>query len=125
MPQKRADRQGEHRTAFEKNRKIILATQNVCGICGLEIDPAFKSPHPLSATVDHIIPVAKGGHPSALENLQAAHRCCNRAKSDKLMIEANKKEIQKEKNDLITALPLHTDWSAYRAAEKEKSSAAK
>ena len=82
---KRPDRIGEHRTAFERNRKIILSTQNVCGICGKEIDPSFKYPHPLSATVDHIVPVAKGGHPSALSNLQAAHRWCNMWKKDKLM----------------------------------------
>ena len=34
--------------------------------------------------VDHIIPVAKGGHPSDLSNLQLAHFPCNRQKSDKI-----------------------------------------
>lgn len=116
----RPDRIGEHRTAFEKNRKIILATQKTCGICGLEIDPQYKSPHPLSATVDHIIPVAKGGHPSDLSNLQAAHRYCNQAKKDKLLTERmrtgeeNDKRMRNEK-EKSNDFPQHFDWSNYRA----------
>lgn len=111
----RPDRLGAHRTAFEKNRKIILATQTVCGICGLEIDPTYKSPHPLSATVDHIIPVAKGGHPSDLSNLQIAHRYCNQAKKDKLLVERYQQENQKNKKENEMALPQHFDWMNYRA----------
>ena len=38
----------------------------------------------MSPVIDHIIPVAKGGHPSDISNLQLAHWCCNRQKSDKL-----------------------------------------
>lgn len=116
MATRRADRVGAHRTAFEKNRLIILATQNVCGICGREIDPSFKYPHPLSATVDHIIPVAKGGHPSELSNLQAAHRCCNRWKSDRLVASRMKGVLQDEDENAekIINLPQHYDWASYR-----------
>lgn len=49
----RADRQGPHRVAFEKNKKILLKTQNTCGICGKPIDKTMKAPHPLSPVVDH------------------------------------------------------------------------
>ena len=38
----RADRVGKHRTAFEKNRKRILMTENTCGICGQPVDKKFK-----------------------------------------------------------------------------------
>lgn len=119
----RPDRVGEHRTAFEKNRQIILATQNICGLCHLEIDPRYKSPHPLSATVDHIIPVAKGGHPSDLANLQAAHRCCNLAKKDKLLVEQYRKKMandpenkffQENRKDIASELPQHFDWGSYK-----------
>ena len=109
----RLDRIGEHRTAYEKARQIILKTQTRCGICGGEVDFKYKYPHPLSPTVDHIIPLAKGGHPSDLANLQLAHRWCNRQKSDKLIdrskYKANESVI---KND---DLPQHFDWSSYRA----------
>lgn len=85
MPPTRKDRVGEHRTALAKNRRIILQTQDICGICGQPVDKTIKYPDQLSPTVDHIIPVSKGGHPSDLSNLQLAHRYCNRMKSDKFL----------------------------------------
>ena len=48
MKEYRADRSGPHRVAFEKNKKIILKTKNVCGICGRPVDKSLKYPHPLS-----------------------------------------------------------------------------
>lgn len=81
----RPDKSTAHRSQFETNRRIILATQSVCGICGKPVDKTLKYPDPMSPTVDHIIPISRNGHPSAIENLQLAHRCCNRAKSDKLV----------------------------------------
>ena len=111
---RRKDRVGEHRTAFEKNRQIILQTQTVCGICGKPVDFSFRFPHPLSPTVDHIIPVAKGGHPSDLSNLQLAHRACNRWKSDKMFVVQRQKQMEGEKKE-TKSLPLHYDWTAYKA----------
>ena len=112
--QYRPDRIGAHRTAFDKNKQKILKTQTICGICGQPVDFSFTFPHPLSATVDHIIPVSKGGHPSALENLQLAHRACNRQKSNKLFdfgSAREKAEVKKEvKND---DLPRLVDWVKY------------
>lgn len=110
----RPDRVGDHRTAFEKNRQIILHTQKICALCGQEVDFSFKYPHPLSPAIDHIIPVSKGGHPSDLANLQLTHRACNRAKSDKLFIEQAKKESKSEEDTKIE-IPLHYDWLSYQA----------
>lgn len=108
----RADHVGEHRTAFEKNRKKILAVAQVCGICGNPLDPSHKYPHPLSTVVDHIVPINRGGHPSDLQNLQAAHRWCNRQKSDKLF---DIKDRLKEQEDIIgNDLPLHYNWKEYK-----------
>lgn len=84
-PCKRPDHNGTQRAQFESNKKKIYATQEICGICGKPVDFGFKFPHPMSPCIDHIIPVAKGGHPSDISNLQLAHMCCNRQKSDKLM----------------------------------------
>ena len=109
----RPDHDGSHRVQFERNKKKIYATQTVCGICGNPVDFSLKFPHPLSPCIDHIIPIAKGGHPSDIDNLQLAHFCCNRQKSDKLeMDERNSKnEAEEISND---NLPLSTDWKAYR-----------
>ena len=78
MAIKRLDRVGTHRSQFDKNRKKIYATQTICGICGKPVDFSLKFPDPMSPTIDHIIPVAKGGHPSDIDNLQLAHFYCNR-----------------------------------------------
>ena len=74
----RPDKEKGHRSQYEKNKKRIYATQTICGICGRPVDFSLKYPHPLSPTIDHILPVSKGGHPSDIDNLQLAHRCCNR-----------------------------------------------
>ena len=62
--------------------------------------------------IDHIIPVAKGGHPSDLDNLQLAHMTCNRQKSDKIF--ANN-TIKTEKVISNRILPQIIDWTAYRS----------
>jgi len=84
----RPDQKGPYSTLYEANRKIVLATQTLCGICGKPVDKTLPASDPMSATVDHIIPIARNGHPSDLSNLQLAHRACNRMKSDKLNVEA-------------------------------------
>lgn len=112
---RRADHQGEHNTAYLKNRARILKTQRICGICGNPVDVSIKDPrNPMAPTIDHIIPIAKGGHPSDFDNLQLAHRWCNRQKADKLIDRRRYKaeEAEEINND---DLPLSRDWSRFRA----------
>lgn len=112
----RLDRVGQTRTAYEKNRKIILATQDVCAICGQPVDKSLKYPDKYAATVDHIIPLERGGHPSDITNLQLAHNICNRLKSDKLMHENDRfKETEAESKIAVDDLPQHYDWKNYKA----------
>ncbi len=108
----RPDRQGAHRQAYDRNRKRILRTQRVCGICGKPVDLSLKSPNPMAPCVDHIIPVAKGGHPSDIANLQLAHWCCNRQKSDKLFKQNDIFEPQTIGN---RNLPQSKDWKKYKS----------
>ena len=106
----RPDRQGPHRRQFEKNKQIILKTQRVCGICGKPVDMHLKYPDPMSPVIDHIIPINKGGHPSAMENLQLAHWSCNRQKSDKLFASKGKLQPQNIGN---RDLAWSADWTSY------------
>lgn len=109
----RPDRKGAHRVAFEKNKKKIFASQTVCGICGKPVDFTAKYPDPLSPCIDHIIPIARGGHPSAMENLQLAHWTCNRQKSDKLLnTKLETSPIEQAVSNRI--LPQSMDWKNYR-----------
>lgn len=113
MAIKRLDRDGTHRLQFERNKKKIYATQTVCGICGKPVDFSYKYPHPLSPCIDHIIPVAKGGHPSDLDNLQLAHWTCNRQKSDKLFSSRGIKKSEVISNRI---LPHTIDWNKYKSS---------
>ena len=110
----RPDQSGTHRAQFDKNRRKIYATQKICGICGQPVDFSLKWPDPMSKTIDHIIPVAKGGHPSALENLQLAHFKCNRLKSDKF-VEKEDKKINVIETIGNRILPQSYNWRKYRA----------
>ena len=109
----RPDREGPRRSEFEKNKKKILLSQTICGICGKPVDKSLKYPHPLSKSIDHIIPIDKGGHPSDIDNLQLAHWTCNRQKSDKLV---DRKGLVTQDSDVISnrVLPQSMDWTTYR-----------
>lgn len=115
----RPDRWGEHRRAFERNSRKIIKTQEICGICGKPVDKSLRYPNPMAASVDHIIPVARGGHPSDIDNLQLAHWTCNRQKSDKLMRYDNRNSNAGADKAFITNrnLPQSRDWTAYIAAD--------
>lgn len=110
----RPDKKGTHRSNYERNKKRILATQNICAICGHPVDMSLKYPHPMSATIDHIIPVAKNGHPSSLENLQLSHFSCNRQKSDKLF---KGKEVFETVVLGNRNLPQSMNWVEYKAGD--------
>lgn len=114
-PRYRPDMDGKFRSPYEKNRRSILASSDVCAICGLPIDKSLRFPDPMSATVDHIIPVAKGGHPSDIQNLQIAHLICNQVKGSKTTIEMNGNLVEESKLIGNRDLPHSRDWKNYRA----------
>ena len=64
-------------------RARVLAAYDVCAICGKPVDKTLKTPHPMSAEVDELIPVSRGGDPYSFTNCRLTHRICNRMKSDK------------------------------------------
>lgn len=55
----------------------------VCGICRTPIDPDLLWPHKMSKTLDHVIPLAKGGTHEP-DNIQLAHAVCNSRKNDRV-----------------------------------------
>jgi 5-methylcytosine-specific restriction endonuclease McrA len=63
--------------------KIFEQDEWTCQLCGLPVDREAEVPSPLAPTIDHIIPLAKGGthEPS---NAQCAHFICNSTKCDRV-----------------------------------------
>lgn len=101
-------RLGPFRQEYERNKKKILMTQDVCGICGKPVDKRLPGTDPMGPTIDHIIPISRGGHPADLSNLQLAHRCCNRQKSDKVFADEDQGEISNRN------LPWTMDWKNFK-----------
>lgn len=68
---------------WRRARALVLATSSACHLCGHEVDKTLPPGDPLSAVVDHLLPLSKGGDPLALENLRLAHRRCNGRKHNR------------------------------------------
>jgi len=53
-----------------------------CGLCGAKVNRDLAYPHPMSPSLDHVIPLSKGGAHSP-ENVQIAHLQCNSEKGNR------------------------------------------
>lgn len=62
-------------TSFDY-REVFERDGWVCGICTEPVDPEATWPDPLSASLDHVVPVSRGGV-HVPENAQCAHLVCN------------------------------------------------
>ncbi|MBF6315035.1 HNH endonuclease [Nocardia farcinica] len=73
------------RKAFVANvspRKVFERDRWKCHLCKRKVRRSAVVPHPLAPTIDHVIPLAKGGtHEPA--NCATAHYQCNSAKGDR------------------------------------------
>lgn len=49
----------------------------LCGICAAPVDLSLKHPDPMAVTVDHIIPLSRGGAALDPANCRVAHHVCN------------------------------------------------
>ncbi|WP_420811833.1 HNH endonuclease [Kutzneria albida] len=54
----------------------------MCGLCNEHIDYTLSWPNPGSPSLDHIVPLSRGGS-HTYENVQAAHLGCNVRAQDK------------------------------------------
>lgn len=61
-----------------------------CGICNERVDKDIPYPCGKSASLDHIIPMSKGGG-HTYDNTQLAHLKCNLKKNDNVIIDEVKK----------------------------------
>lgn len=60
-------------------KKVYLRDGWICRICHKRVDKRFKYPNPMSPSLDHIIPLIKGGS-HTYANIQLAHLRCNLSK---------------------------------------------
>ena len=55
----------------------------LCWLCDESVDPAATFPDPVSASVDHVVPVSLGGVHS-IDNVRLAHLGCNCSRGNRL-----------------------------------------
>lgn len=53
-----------------------------CGLCGKRVDRRLTWPNPRSASLDHIVPLSRGGKHDR-QNVQISHLSCNVAKGNR------------------------------------------
>lgn len=71
----------------DRHRKHVARGKPPCHLCGQDIDYTAHHLEPLSFTIDHVIPLDKGGPdelflPDGTPQILPAHRKCNREKSN-------------------------------------------
>lgn len=64
--------------------EVFARDDGNCWICALPVDFALAYPNPLSRSLDHVIPLSKGG-PHTMANVALAHLRCNISKKDRLL----------------------------------------
>jgi len=64
------------------DRDIFKRDGYICQLCGNKINMKLKYPDSLSPSIDHIIPIGKGGIDAPI-NVQTAHLGCNLIKNAK------------------------------------------
>ncbi|WP_420094358.1 HNH endonuclease [Mycobacteroides abscessus] len=75
---RRARRYGVH-YEYINPRTIFVRDKWKCGLCGKRVNRNLSYPDPMSASIDHMIPISAGG-PHAPANVQCSHLACNIAK---------------------------------------------
>ena len=79
-------------------RKRVFAMYDDCGICGHEVDKLLPPSSDMSPELDEIVPVSRGGSPYDIDNLQLAHRICNRRKGAKMAGDEEVKDLNPTPN---------------------------
>lgn len=72
---RRALKQGNKHEPYTGNY-VFKRDGWICQLCGRKINKRLKYPNPLSPSIDHIVPLSKGGDDSPA-NVQATHLRCN------------------------------------------------
>jgi 5-methylcytosine-specific restriction endonuclease McrA len=68
---------------YRRARQRLIDTRAACHICGRPIDYTLPYGNPMAFVMDHVVPIAHGGHELAPSNTAAAHWVCNARKGTK------------------------------------------
>lgn len=87
---RRSDLYGD---AWRKRKAIGLRNSGgVCCLCGQPLNLTVNGNHPDGPTLEHVIPVSRGGSPDDPRNLSSSHRRCNVSRGNRLVSEMRRPE---------------------------------
>lgn len=84
------DRRSRLREAFVESvdPQAVYARDNwICHICSQQVDSTLRHPNLMRASLDHVVPISKGGKHS-YENCACSHVLCNSTKGNKVHTES-------------------------------------
>ena len=94
------------RAAYDADAAEVFSAEEIferdgwlCQICHEEIDQDLVFPHPRSVSLDHVIPIARGGL-HRRDNVQCAHLSCNSSKGSRSM-----QKMRPSPNGVVSILP--------------------
>lgn len=72
---RRAERRERECEPYQRE-DIYLRDRWRCGVCRRKVKPDLPWPHPMSATIDHVVPLSQGGGDTPA-NVRCTHLVCN------------------------------------------------
>lgn len=75
----RSRRRGKIQAEAYTDRSVFDRDGWICYLCGVAVSTVDKWPHRMAPTIDHIVPISRGG-PDTFENVACAHWGCNQDK---------------------------------------------
>lgn len=82
IKQRRQARITATRNGVISRQYVFKRDRWTCHLCGTKVQQDQRAPSPLAPTLDHIVPLARGGT-HTYDNLALAHFICNSTKSDR------------------------------------------
>lgn len=98
--------------------RAISVSANWCHICGLLIPDGIVYPyHCLYGTIDHVVPLSKGGS-NEIENRRAAHNFCNRVKANRDLADVDRHGLQGKVKAALEQIGVPCGRAAMRRARE-------
>jgi len=64
--------------------EVWVRDRGVCWLCECLVNPDLRHPNRMSRSLDHVIPISKGGS-HTMNNVAITHLRCNISKKDKIL----------------------------------------
>ena len=79
---------------YRRTQAQVFAEETHCWLCGEWVDQRLPHNNPKARSLDHVTPLARGGHPTNRANARLAHRDCNSERGDATAMPTNPRTVE-------------------------------